>query len=117
MSVAATSLLGAATEIKAPNLLADVKVLYIQYRLGSAKAEQVRQHFKSKGVFAPGIQHIDKIVQYDIRYPNGSSLEAASQLQKEVAATLGISAGTIKLIDLSKRFKVPDGQFEIWLNE
>jgi hypothetical protein len=99
-----------------PNPFENIKIVYIQFKQNREKAAVLQQHLRSKGVLAPGIQKITKIVQSDIRYPNTSDLAAAEKLRSEIAKTLGIQESTIKLVDLSRGFKVPDGQFEIWLN-
>ena len=98
--------------------LNDVKVVYIQYKLSTKKAEKLQDFFKSVNILSPGIQSIENISQNDIRYPNPSYFETAKNLQKEISQILGIVENEIKLIDLSKVYKnkIPDGQFEIWLN-
>jgi hypothetical protein len=99
-----------------PNPFASVKIVYIQFKQNRDKASLLQQHLRSKGILAPGIQNIGKIVQSDIRYPSSTDLVTAEKLRVEIAKTLGIQTETIKLVDLSRGFKVPEGQFEIWLN-
>ncbi|MFN4796390.1 MAG: hypothetical protein ACK6CP_21165 [Pseudanabaena sp.] len=69
-----------------------------------------------KGVLVPEIQQIKEIKSNDIRYSKASEEKTAKELQRFAEKTLQIKF--TEPFDLSKNnYKVPSGQFEVWLND
>jgi len=94
--------------------LAGVRLVYIQYHSNKHQAEKLQKDLQSKGVSAPGIEQIEGINQNNIRYANAADKQIAESLQAYLEKNQGIQLE--KLIDLSRaNYKVPSGQFEIWL--
>jgi hypothetical protein len=99
--------------------LAGIRLVYIQYKSDRAKAEKLQKVLQDKGILAPGIEQVDGIKNNDIRYANAADKPIAEKLrvflEKEnikIEPTLGT------FIDLSTRgYKVPLGQFEVWLKD
>jgi hypothetical protein len=93
-----------------------VRFVYIQYQSNKTRVDQLRTYLNGKGVKVPRIEQVDRITQNDIRYANESQKAIAEALQKDLAKNQNINIS--KLIDLSQAgYKVPPGQFEVWLTD
>lgn len=99
------------------NKWSDVRLVFIQYRSDPDKARRVQQALRQNGILAPGIERVPGIKQNDIRYSGVDDREAAGNLRIYLANSLNISIDPQNLVDLSSRYKVPPGQFEIWLKD
>jgi|SRR5262245_10878670 len=96
--------------------LAGVRLVYIQYRSNKDQAQKVQQYLRENGVSAPGIEQVRTIKKNDIRYPNDADQALAEQLRARLEKNQGINIE--QLINLSDAgYKVPSGQFEIWLKD
>ncbi len=107
------------SEPKAPDTaLIGVRAVYIQYRADKAKAIKIERALRDKSVTVPRIELVPAIRQNDIRYPGPDGKKAAGLLRDYLKSELRIEIPDNKLIDLSKSgYRVPAGQFEVWLNE
>jgi hypothetical protein len=95
-----------------------VRAVYIQYRADKAKATKIERALRDKSVTVPRIELVPAIRQNDIRYPGPDGEKAAVLLRDYLKSELRIEIPDNKLIDLSKSgYRVPAGQFEVWLNE
>ncbi len=93
-----------------------VKIVYIQYKNNIDKAKNLQEKLVEKGVLVPEIQQIKEIKSNDIRYSKASEEEIAKKLQRFAEETLAVKF--TEPFDLSKNnYKVPSGQFEVWLND
>ncbi|ACK70284.1 hypothetical protein PCC7424_1852 [Gloeothece citriformis PCC 7424] len=93
-----------------------INLVYIQYKTDKNKAEKLQKYLQSQNIVAPDIEQISGIEGNDIRYSNSGDLQTAKKLQKILQDQEKITIPDENLIDLSKAgYKVPPGQFEIWL--
>ncbi|MGD8567912.1 MAG: hypothetical protein PVJ39_07480 [Gammaproteobacteria bacterium] len=100
----------------AKTALDGVRFVYIQYQSNKTRVDQLRTYLNGKGVKVPRIEQVDRITQNDIRYANESQKAIAEALQKDLAKNQNIQIS--KLIDLAQvGYKVPAGQFEVWLKD
>ena len=98
--------------------LKGIRAVYIQYRTDREAAVRIRTALQNKGVSVPRLELVPTILQNDIRYPGPDEKEAAQQLKTFLASSLQVEVPDDKLIDLSTRgYRVPSGQFEIWINK
>lgn len=107
-------------EVIANVLPSDVKLAYIQYKTNLQIAEELRKHLKDQGVVTPRIEQVNSIMQDDIRFSSESDRKSAEGLKNNIEGFLKTKNITknFKLINLSKAgYKVPSGQFEVWLNQ
>ena len=108
-------------EIISSLLPSDIKLVYIQYEQDNQAAEAIQNYLKDKKIVVPGIEKISSIKQDDIRFSSQSDRKKAEELKVEIENFLKEKQNIkkeFKLIDLSKAgYKVPSGQFEIWLNQ
>jgi hypothetical protein len=103
-------------EKKLDQRLPGVRLVYLQYRSNRDQAQKLQQYLRDSGVSAPGIEQVRNIAKNDIRYPNDADQELAEHLRVQLEKNLGITID--QLINLSEAgYKVPSGQFEIWLKE
>jgi hypothetical protein len=103
-------------EKKMDQRLPGVRLVYIQYRSNRDQAQKLQQYLRDSGVSAPGIQQVRSIEKNDIRYPNDADQELAEHLRARLEENQGIKID--QLINLSDSgYKVPSGQFEIWLKD
>lgn len=113
--VAADILAPAASNSSSSNL-AGVRIVYIQYNNNKPKAEALQKYLEDNGVVVPGIEQISGVSSNSIRYPGATNKQAADSLRNAIEQTQGIRFE--RLLDLSTSgYRVPDGQFEIWLKE
>jgi len=95
--------------------LSGVEIVFIQYRNDATAAEKLRAALLAQGINVPRIERLDGIRQSDVRFANEEVSEAADRLSKFVEAQLATEL--VQKIDLSGAgYKVPDGQFEVWLD-
>jgi hypothetical protein len=98
-----------------------VKLVYIQYKQDNQAAEAIKNYLKDKKIVVPKIEKISSIKQDDIRFSSQSDRKNAEELKVEIEKFLKDKYNltkNFKLIDLSKAgYKVPSGQFEIWINQ
>ena len=96
--------------------LEGVRFVYIQYQNNKDQANKVRTYLQSQGVEVPRIEKVSRISQNDIRYANESQKQIAEKLKSALKQNQQIEF--TKLIDLSQSgYRVPAGQFEIWLKD
>ena len=101
-------------------LPSDVKFTYIQYKRDIKIAQELRTYLQNEGVVTPRIEEVNGIMQDDIRFSSESGRENARKLKSNIEDFFKRKNITknFKLIDLSKAgYKVPSGQFEVWLNQ
>jgi hypothetical protein len=108
-------------EVIADVLPSDVKLTYIQYKTNLRIAEELRTYLQDKGVVTPRIEQVKSIKRDDIRFSSESDRKNAEKLKSEIEKFFREKHNITKdfeLIDLSTRgYKVPSGQFEIWINQ
>ena len=98
--------------------LRGVRIVYIHYDAKKDKALEVKETLTAAAVSAPPVRPARGIRKNDIRYPGPQAFEAAKGLGDYLEAELRIKFADNAFIDLSKRgYKVPSGQFEIWLED
>ena len=93
---------------------AGVRIVYIQYRVDAEKAREIQEFLREKGVTVPGIEQVNGIPENSIRYANSADRAMADKLQEELEREQGLSFVTPINLE-NAEYRVPDGQFEIWL--
>jgi hypothetical protein len=98
--------------------LRGVRIVYIHYDADKDKALDVQETLAAEAVSAPPVRPVRGIRRNDIRYPNAQEVEGAKGLANYLESKLQIKFADSALIDLFERgYKVPSGQFEIWLED
>lgn len=98
----------------------DIRIVYIQYRTDATKAKAIQNYLQGQsqyqGITVPAIEQVNGISENSIRYANPAARSVAEDLQQKLESNLQVEFPT--LIDLSdSQYRVPDGQFEIWLKD
>ena len=94
--------------------LTGVRLVYIQYNRDEQLAKEIQKVLQDSGISAPGLEKKKDIKENDIRYANSADKQTAEALKKylEEKETIEFT----KPIDLSQAgYRVPLGQFEVWL--
>lgn len=95
--------------------LTDVRIVYIQYQNNQSLAEKLQEELKSIGISAPGIEKVSGVERTSIRYANAADKQTAENLKAYLQDKYSVQFS--ELLDLSRAgYRVPQGQFELWLD-
>ena len=93
---------------------AGIRIVYIQYRSNVEEARAIQDFLRNKGITVADLEKVDGITENSIRYANSPYAAMAKILQETLEVEYGLSF--VDPINLkSAGYRVPDGQFEIWL--
>jgi hypothetical protein len=91
-----------------------IRIVYIQYRSNVEEARAIQDFLRNKGITVADLEKVDGITENSIRYSNSSYAATAKRVQETLEVEYGLSF--VDPINLnSVGYRVPDGQFEIWL--
>lgn len=103
-----------------PNLdLEGIRIVYIQYRSDEENAKLIRKALQNEKIPAPGIEKVNGIKENSIRYANSADKPIAEKLRVFLwKNNIKIEPNPKTFINLlTKGYKVPPGQLEIWLKD
>jgi len=113
--IAANVLASSESQVTEPNFT-NIRIVYVQYSSDVAKAEMIQKLLQEMGVNVPGLEQVNGIAENSIRYANSLDEDTANRLQALLVEGQGLSF--VPAINLENSgYRVPNGQFEIWLKD